>query len=128
MAKQLNTILRKMRADAHELLALLARLPRLPDDPLTVEVADPDLKMGVRIVAETGYTAPAEKVPGRHLSDLESLIWQTLEEPLTMAKLAERLGRKNDQHLQVTVKNLVGRAVLTWDEETGYARATQETP
>lgn len=113
-----------LHSHAYQILGEAAQAP--PEVPLTVRAARGDLAVRIEVAPSHPPGKQADgKVPGRHLSDVEQLIWDALaERPLIGKQIASKIAHEYDSSLKVLLRNLVNRRVIVPDQSGGYARAS----
>jgi hypothetical protein len=115
----------KLLSLAHNVLGMV-RVP--PDEPIAVEVAEEGVAVVVRVCRCREEATPGRaRVPGRHLSTAEALIWECLAaEALQGKQIAARMNWEYGPKLKTLLANLVDREVLEHDDGVGYFRAPSD--
>jgi hypothetical protein len=114
----------------HRLLSLahtaIGLVQKPPDEPVAVEVADDGVRVSIRLHRCQDEAAPGRaRIPGRHLSTAEALIWECLAvDALQGKQIAARLGWDYGPKIKTLLANLVDREVLEHDDGVGYSRGT----
>jgi hypothetical protein len=114
----------------HRLLSvahtILGTVQRPPDEPVSVEVAEDGVRVSIRLHRCQDDPAPGRaRIPGRHLSSAEALIWECLgADSLQGKQVAVRIGMEYGPRVKVLLANLVDRGVLNHEDGDGYSRAT----
>jgi hypothetical protein len=116
----------------HKLLSvahtILGTVQRPPDEPVSVEVAEEGVRVSIRLHrCQDEATPDRARMPGRHLSSAEALIWEALGgDTLQGKQIAAKIGWEYGPKLKILLANLYDRGVIGHEDGEGYSRATAD--